>query len=114
MIAKVAQKLNWNEKPIYVGLDVHKESWSISIYLENQQFYKTFQQGSNASQLKKYLDENFPGGKYFCAYEAGFCGFSVQRQLSQLGVNCIVVNASDIPHTDKQQGIKERMWIQSE
>lgn len=103
MIAKVAQKLNWNEKPIYVGLDVHKESWSISIYLENRQFYKTFQQGSNASQLKKYLDENFPGGKYFCAYEAGFCGFSVQRQLSQLGVNCIVVNASDIPQTDKQK-----------
>jgi transposase len=51
--------------------------------------------------LLKFLQNNYPNGKYHACYEAGFCGFSVQRELTSLSIECIVVNACDIPQTQK-------------
>lgn len=34
-------------------------------------------------------------------YEAGFCGFGIQRELAALGIECLVLNAADIPKGDK-------------
>jgi transposase len=70
-------------------------------------FYKTFSMDSEAKLLKQYLEREFPGGNYYSAYEAGFCGFSVHRKLEKLGINNIVVNAADIPTTDKERRQKE-------
>lgn len=47
------------------------------------------------------MTTNYPGAVYKACYEAGFCGFSVQRELSALGILCSVVNASDVPQTNK-------------
>jgi transposase len=35
------------------------------------------------------------------AYEAGFCGFWIQRELEKMGCRSMVVNPADIPTTDK-------------
>ncbi|MEI6422553.1 MAG: transposase, partial [Lentisphaerota bacterium] len=51
----------------------------------------------------KYLDRNFAGGKYTCAYEAGFCGFWIARELKKYGVECLVVNPADVPTRDKER-----------
>jgi transposase len=41
---------------------------------------------------------------YKIAYEAGFCGFQIQRALSKYDdVECIVVNAADVPTSDKEK-----------
>jgi transposase len=45
----------------------------------------------------------FPGGNYNSAYEAGFCGYSAHRKLNSLGINNIVINAADIPTTQKDK-----------
>lgn len=100
--SKLTSKMDFSGHNIYVGMDVHKKNWNISIYVDDV-FYKSFQQAPNAGQLETYLKENFSGASYRCAYEAGFCGFWIQRELSHRGISCIVVNPADIPSKDKDR-----------
>lgn len=99
-------KLDFRGKNIYVGIDIHKKSWVVTIVLDHIT-HKTFSQDPCAKTLGGYLRRNFPGGNYFSAYEAGFTGFSAHRQLEEEGISNIVVNPSDIPTTDKDKRQKE-------
>lgn len=92
--------VSFKDHNINIGLDIHKKNWSVSIYVE-QTFVKTFHQESEGSILLSHLQTNYPYGNYSACYEAGFCGFSVQRELTALGIHCDVVNAADIPQTNK-------------
>jgi transposase len=91
---------------IYIGFDVHKKSWQVSIMTEHAT-HKSFSQPPSVEKLVNYLETNFTGGSYHSAYEAGFCGFWIHRELEKLGVNSIVVNPADIPTTQKEQVQKE-------
>lgn len=99
-------KLDFKGKDVYSGIDAHLKSWRISIMVEGIQC-KTFSQDPKAEILKNYLTTNYPGGNYYSAYEAGFCGFSPHRDLLKHGINNIVVNPADIPTTDKEKKQKE-------
>ena len=85
---------------INVGIDAHKKNWRVSIYLGDR-FVKTFHQSSEGLTLLQHLKTNYPDATYKACYESGFCDFSVQRELTTLGIECIVVNAADIPQTNK-------------
>ena len=98
--------LNFTGANIYAGIDVHLKSWKVTILAEDME-HKTFVQPPDAAILGKYLQKNFPQGKYFSAYEAGFCGYSVHRELVDKGIQNIVVHAADVPTTDKEQRQKE-------
>lgn len=98
--------INFNGQNVYAGLDVHLKSWKVTIMVENI-LYKTFSQDPSAEALSTYLKRNFPGANYFSAYEAGFCGFSVHRELETQGISNIVVNPADIPTKDKDKKQKE-------
>lgn len=91
---------------IYVGFDVHKKSWQVSI-MTDYATHKGFSQPPSVEKLVNYLQTNFSGGTYHSAYEAGFCGFWIHRKLEQLGIKSIVVNPADIPTTQKEQVQKE-------
>ncbi len=91
---------------IYIGFDVHKKSWQVSIMTEHLT-HKSFSHPPSVNALVNYLQTNFTGGVYHSAYEAGFCGFWIHRELEKLGVNSIVVNPADIPTTQKEQVQKE-------
>jgi len=95
-------ELNFTGKIIYVGLDVHKKSWSVCIALESF-IYKEFSQPADPQTLINYLRKNFPGGTYKSVYEAGFCGFWIHEALVEAGVENIVVNPADVPTTDKER-----------
>jgi transposase len=95
-------KLDFSGQAIYVGLDVHKKSWSVSIFSEQCE-HKTFTQPPETDKLVHYLKRNFPGATYQAVYEAGFSGFWAHDQLRRQGVNCIVANPADIPTTHKEQ-----------
>lgn len=99
-------KLDFSGKEIYAGIDTHLKTWKISI-MTNGVLCKTFSQSSRAGDLKKYLETNYPNGSYHSAYEAGFCGFSVHRELLKMGIDNIVVNPADVPTTDKERKQKE-------
>jgi len=87
---------------IYVGMDVHKKSWSVSIYSEHHE-HKTFTQPPNAQSLVGYLKRTFPGASYYAVYEAGFCGYWIHDTLHQQGVDCMIVNPADVPTTNKER-----------
>jgi transposase len=98
-------KLDFTGQPIYIGLDVHKKSWSVSIF-SNYGEYKTFSQPPEVDKLVHYLNHHFPGAMYYAAYEAGFCGFWIHDQLRDKGIRCLVVNPADIPTKNKEQRTK--------
>ena len=95
-------KLDFSGQSIFVGLDVHKKSWSVSIFSEHCE-HKKFTQPPEADKLVHYLKRNFPGAAYHSVYEAGYSGFWPHDQLRDQGVNCLVVNPADVPTTDKER-----------
>jgi transposase len=95
-------KLDFSGQSIYVGLDVHKKSWTVSIFSEQCE-HKTFTQPPKADKLVHYLKRNFPGANYQAVYEAGFSGFWTHDQLREQGVHCIVANPADVPTTNKER-----------
>jgi transposase len=95
-------KLNFSGQAIYLGLDVHKKSWSVSIFTKYGE-YKTFNQPPEAEVLIQYLQRHFPGARYHSVYEAGYCGFWIHEQLRQRGIDNIVANPADIPTQDKER-----------
>ncbi len=93
-------KTNFEGQTIFAGMDVHKASWNLGIHL-NDMFIKNVHQKPNPSVMAQYLKQNYPGAHYKAAYEAGKFGFWIQRQLTQLGIECLVVNPADIPKSQK-------------
>jgi transposase len=98
-------KLDFTGQQIYVGMDVHKKSWSISI-LTDQFEHKTFSQPPEVSVLANYLKRTFPGAAYKSVYEAGYSGFWIHDRLQEQGVQCVVVNPADVPTKDKERATK--------
>jgi transposase len=91
---------NFAGQTIYVGMDVHKDSWNLGIHL-NDMFVKNVHQKPNPSVMANYLRKQYPGARYKAVYEAGKFGFWIQRQLTSLGIECLVVNPADIPKSQK-------------
>lgn len=100
-MVKVKEKVNFKGKTIQVGMDVHRNKWNISIFLDGQ-FVRRFQQPADVAALAKHLKKEYPGAEFVLAYEAGYCGFWICRSLKEQGLDCIVVNASDVPQTNKE------------
>ena len=87
--------IDFNGQKFYVGLDVHKKSWAVTIRSLGIEIAR-FTQPPSADALSGYLQRNFLGGQYYSAYEAGFCGTSIHEQLCKLGIKNIIVHAADI------------------
>lgn len=100
------KQLTFKGQKVYIGIDVHKKSWTVTI-LFNGMEHKTFNQAPEPTLLYRYLHRHFPGADLLCVYEAGFCGFGPQRKLEELGADCIVVNPADVPTTDKEKKRKD-------
>jgi transposase len=99
-------ELDFTGKDIFSGIDAHLKSWKITIMVDGIS-YKTFSQDPEARLLENYLKNNFPGGNYYSAYEAGFCGFAPHRDLINHNINNIVINPADVPTTDKEKKQKD-------
>src|SRR6202044_4143311 len=85
---------------IYVGLDVHKDTSAVAL-AEAGLRGEVREHGTiaNTPAALKALTERVAGrGRElrFC-YEAGPCGYGIQRQLSAIGHECAVVAPSLIP-----------------
>ena len=88
-----------NEFIKYVGLDTHKDTIAVAIADAEggrPRFYGEIANTSTA--LSKLLKDISPNGEVvsYC-YEAGPCGYSIYRQINDLGHDCSVVAPSLIP-----------------
>lgn len=104
-MTKLQQFADFTNKKIFVGIDVHKKSWSVSLYYE-QQYLRTFSQPPSTEALAVFLKREFPQANFTCGYESGFSGFWIQRQLQEKGLTCYVLHPGDIPHTVKHKTAK--------
>jgi transposase len=101
MQTKVNEKL-FEGQSIYVGIDCHKKNWTVTI-LGEQYEHKTMSQNPDPDILASYLRRNFPGADYNAVYESGFNGFYSCRRLRELGINCSVIHAADVPTRQKEK-----------
>ena len=95
-------KLDFSGQDIFVGLDVHNNNWTVSIFTEQFE-HKTYSQDPKPDILVKYLKRNFPGATYYSVYEAGYCGFWIHEALINAGIHNIVINPADVPTKDKER-----------
>ena len=99
----VSKKLrDFSGQNLYVGMDVHHKSWKVHIYSDEFEL-KSFSQEPGVEQLSNYLNNHYPKANYLLAYEAGFCGFWIQRSFAAKGINCKVVHAADVPTNNKEK-----------
>jgi transposase len=84
----------------YVGLDAHKDSISIAMLLPDAMAAVEWQIANEPGAVRRMVrkvEREAPGEVRFC-YEAGPCGYALQRQIIDAGrASCMVVAPSLIP-----------------
>lgn len=80
---------------LFVGIDVHKTKWVITIRTYDLEL-KTFSMGPSAEELERFLIENYPGANYRIVYECCFSGFWIYDYFSEKGYNIIVTPTNRI------------------
>ena len=98
MRQRQSNEISFKGQNIYVGLDVHLKSWSVTVLSENS-VLKRFVQDPDPEALHKFSTRNYPEADYYSVYEAGFCGFWIHERLTALGIENIVINPADVPTT---------------
>lgn len=86
---------DYTSKVVYVGVDVHKKSYSVTAVCDKQ-IVKKDRLSANPETLANYCKNKFKGAKIVAAYEAGFCGFSLHRKLVDLGIDNRIVHPAGI------------------
>ncbi len=81
---------------VYVGMDVHKESYTVCCYsFDKDQIEYTQKLSSDYKMILKYLEQvrkQFAEDtEFLCGYEAGCLGYSLYHQLTDHGVKCIIL-----------------------
>lgn len=85
-----------------LGLDVHKKNIRVTIR-NNGRELKSFTMDPKPKHLSKYMKKNYPGGRYKSVYEAGFCGYWIDRELRSEGIENIIINPADLPSKQKER-----------
>jgi transposase len=85
----------------WVGLDAHKAAINVAMFLPGSTKPVEWQLTNDAASVRRMvrkIERRAPGEVRFC-YEAGPCGYSLQRQIIDAGknVSCMVVAPALIP-----------------
>lgn len=107
----------------FVGMDAHKQAINVAMLLPGQNQpveWKLANEPAAIRRLAKKLQREAPG-EVRCCYEAGPCGYVLQRQLETGGVICDVVAPSLIPvkpgeriKTDRRDALKLAKSLRSD
>ncbi len=105
-------KYDYTGKTIYVGIDVHKKTFSCASICEGE-VVKRVSMPAKSEVLLNHLKNTFSGAVINTAYEAGFSGFHLHRYLVSNGINNIVIHpgaievaSRDRVKTDKRDAFK--------
>lgn len=82
----------------YLGLDVHKRDIAVAVRLSGALIHEE-QLPNEKAAVSRFARrwKRRSAGRLRCAYEAGACGYALQRQLETLEVACDVVAPSLVP-----------------
>lgn len=83
----------------YVGMDVHKETIAVAVApAEGGKVEYRGEIRNDRKSLERFLRRLNPTGEpMLLCYEAGPCGYALQRQIAATGLDCWVVAPSKIP-----------------
>lgn len=98
-------KISFKGQKIFIGIDVHKNSWRVAITPEVG-VVKGHTQKASAKELIDFLKKHYPEGDYLAVYETGFSGFATYYALKEVGIDCIVIHAADVPTTQYEESMK--------
>src|SRR5882762_809293 len=85
------QRRSYAGECVYVGVDVHKETYAVTCVC-HKQIVKTATVQAEPTGLAASVLRWFPGATLYSAYEAGFSAFVLHRALTTAGITNIVVN----------------------
>ncbi len=88
-----------NEFSVYVGLDVHKDSIAVAVAAVGRSKPTYWGEIPNTPEaVRRLMKKLSPDGELISVcYEAGPCGYVLQRQISEMGHECVVVAPGLIP-----------------
>jgi len=83
----------------YVGLDAHKKDIYVAMVVGHERVPVTWQLANEPQAIRRLVRklEREAAGPVQCCYEAGPCGYALQRQLTTERVSCQVVAPALIP-----------------
>lgn len=83
----------------YVGLDAHKEAINVAMLLPGESRPVEWQTSNDAAAVRRLVRKvrRAAGGEVRFCYEAGPCGYALQRWIRAMEVVCVVVAPSLIP-----------------
>ncbi len=84
-----SKKPSYTQKNVFIGIDVHKRTYSIVSVVEGI-VVKKWQTAAVPEQLARQLGSYFPEANLYSAYEAGFSGFVLHRRLEEAGIKLTV------------------------
>jgi transposase len=82
-------------KEVFVGIDVHRKKYAVTVVSEGAVVFRYMIAGRPELLISSLL-RRYQGAKIKSAYEAGFSGFVLHRELERAGIENIVVNAASI------------------
>ncbi|UCH64827.1 MAG: IS110 family transposase [Ignavibacterium sp.] len=88
-------KSSFENKDIYVGIDVHKKRWVVTIRTYDLEL-KTFSMTASAEELERFLKDNYKDALIHIVYECCFSGFWIYDYFHQKGYNIIVTPTNRI------------------
>ncbi|MBV9385192.1 MAG: IS110 family transposase [Chroococcidiopsidaceae cyanobacterium CP_BM_ER_R8_30] len=116
---KNTEQASYTGKEVFIGIDVHKKSYSVVARCDKEVIKKWTMAGS-PKELSQQLQKCFSGAIIHSVYEAGFSGFALHRELVKHGVNNIVVHAAAIEiaanvrvKTDKRDAQKMAVLLEA-
>jgi len=101
------QRLSYTGERIDVGIDVHKETYTVTCLCQRR-MVKTATVPAEPARLAESVLRWFPGARLFSAYEAGFSGFVFHRARTTAGLTNIVVNPASVAVAANDQGKTDR------
>lgn len=99
-----------NYNTVYVGMDTHKESFTLCTYTIKAEKDSHFQRRvSDYKNILKYLEflRTICGGdaNFTCGYEVAYLNYTLYHQLTEHLVNCVIL----LPTTMLEQCSKRRI-----
>ena len=109
-ITAYKRRSQMNNTTVYVGMDVHKESFTLCAYtLEKEKGSYSRRTPADYKEVLKYLEflRTVYGNDtiFVCGYEAGCLGYTLYHQLSDHHVDCVIL----APTTMLEQRGKKRI-----
>lgn len=77
-------------KEVYVGLEDSKRTWKLAVRADKRMIHLASMEAKYPG-LIVYLRRKFPNCTIHLIYEAGFKGFTLHDQLTEDGIDCVVI-----------------------